>query len=401
MPDKSEIPVMDGGQPVRGTFLPFARPRITDDDIKGVVETLQSGWLATGEKTTRFEEAFGGYVGNRCAVGLTSGTAAIALALQVAGVGTGDEVITTPMTFAATAAPIVHAGAVPVFADIDRSTCNMKPDAAADRITKRTKALLAVHFAGRPCEMGALRQLADQHGLALISDAAHAIEARCGGRKLAEWSEVSAFSFHPNKNITTGEGGMLTTDREDWAEHARRLRFHGISRLVEDGFQVVDVGEPGYKCNMSDLQASLGLTQMETIEAGLERRRVIFEHYNAAFRGMPGVAVPPPVPAGARHAMHMYNILLDTDRLCITRNQFCRALNMENVGAGVHYRSLHQMSYYRDRFSLTDRDYPGSTFVSERILTLPLFAGMSAGDAQSVAEAVSKILRHYHRNGAQ
>ncbi|MDD3604957.1 MAG: DegT/DnrJ/EryC1/StrS aminotransferase family protein [Kiritimatiellae bacterium] len=401
MADETELPVMYGGRPVRDSFLPFARPRITEADIQGILGTLQSGWLATGEKTARFEEAFGSYVGSRYAVGLTSGTAGIALALRVAGVGAGDEVITTPMTFAATAAPIVHAGAVPVFADIDRSSFNINPDQAASRITKRTKALLAVHFAGRPCAMGELRELANTHGLVLISDAAHAIEARYDGRKLAEWSDVSAFSFHPNKNITTGEGGMLTTDRQDWAEHARRLRFHGIARLPDDGFPVIDIVEPGFKYNMSDLQASLGLTQLENIEACLESRRAVFEHYNEAFRGMQGVSVPPPVPERSRHAMHMYNILLDTDGLCISRNRFCRALNMENIGAGVHYRALHQMSFYREHYQLKDVDYPESTFVSERILTLPLFAGMGVDDAQSVVEAVSKILCRCRRSEAR
>jgi len=290
---------------------------------------------------------------------------------------------------------------VPIFADIDPGSFNINPDQVAARITKKTKALLAVHFAGRPCEMGILRHLANSHDLVLISDAAHAIEARYDGRKLAEWSDISTFSFHPNKNITTGEGGMLTTNRQAWAEHARRLRFHGIARLSDDGFPVTDVVEPGFKYNMSDLQASLGLTQMETIENGLESRRLIFEHYNEAFRGMPGVSVPPPVPERSRHAMHMYNILLDTNCLCINRNRFCRALNLENIGAGVHYRSLHQMSFYREHCQLKDEDYPASAFVSDRILTLPLFAGMSVDDAQSVVEAVAKVLRCYRRNGVR
>lgn len=385
-------PAIEGGRPVRDTFLPFARPTITEREIGEVVRTLESGWLATGPRTRQFEEAFAQYIGNRFAVGVTSGTAALALALEVAGIGAGDEVVTTPLTFAATAHQVLLRGAVPVFADIERRTFNIDPDRIEEAMTERTRAILVVHFAGRPCAMDVIQRIADKRGIAVISDSAHAIEALFRGRKLAETAGISAFSFHPNKNMTTGEGGMVATDREDWAKELRLLSFHGIDRAARLGGDVIRLGN---KYNMSDLQAAIGLHQLAALEQNHAARTRLFGLYQSAFVGARGIIPPPPPAASDRHALHMYNILVDIDHLGVTRDGFCEALKAENVGAGVHYSSLHQMTYYRERFGFKRDDFPNSAHVSDRILTLPLYPSMTDADAGTVVEAVLKLAAFY------
>jgi dTDP-4-amino-4,6-dideoxygalactose transaminase len=388
---------IDGGEPVRDTFLPFARSHVTEREISEVAETLRSGWLATGPKTAEFERRFAHYVGQRHAVGVTSGTAALGLALEVAGVGPGDEVITTPLTFVATAHAILDRGATPVFADIDREAWNLDPAEVERRITERTKAVLPVHFAGRASRVEALRDLACTYDLTLVSDSAHAIEARYAKRKLATWFPLSAFSFHPVKNLTTGEGGMVTTDDEEWFSRLRLLRLHGVatdawSRHAGRGGSANDVVMVGHKCNMSDIQASLGLHQLAVLDQRLARREQLWRIYDDCLTEVEGIVRPSAVPPGDRHACHLYCILLDLDRLCVGRDRFRAALRAENVGTGYHYRALHQTTYYRQRLGLADCDLPNSSFVSDRIVTLPLYPTMSDGDAYSVVEAVRKVV---------
>ena len=395
-----KTPAIEGGQPTRPDFLPFAAPLITEAEIAEVVDTLRSGWLATGKKTAAFEEQFAAYSGNRFGIAVNSGTAALALALEVAGVGPGDEVVTTPMTFVATAHQVLCRGATPVFADVDARTFNILPGQAEALFTARTRALLVVHFAGRPCDMQALRRIADTRGVPLISDAAHAIESLHMGKKLATWSDLSAYSFHPSKNVTTGEGGMVTTDNEPWSRETRCLRFHGIDRdaLSRHGARaaaVTDVTALGYKYNMSDLQAGIGIHQLRAVEQNWQRRDELWGRYVAALSGCGGLALPPPCPEGDRHAKHMFNVLLDIDRCRLTRDEFCAALKRENIGAGVHYPSVHRLAYYARRFGIPDSDLPSSSFVSDRILTLPLHAGMSDHDCDSVVSAVSDLVDYY------
>jgi len=393
-------PAVVGGTPVRETFLPFAVPQIGDEEIAAVVDTLRSGWLATGPRTAEFERAFAEYVEMPHAVGLTSGTAAIGLALEMAGVGPGDEVVTTPLTYVATVHEIVHRGATPVLADIDARTFNLAPEAVAQRLTARTRALLLVHFAGRPCAMDAFAEIARRGGLTLVSDSAHAIETRYAGRGLATWFPLSAYSFHPVKNLMTGEGGMVATGDGAWAEALRALRLHGVTSDAwsrRDGTvgPAWDVRRLGYKCNMSDLQASLGLVQLRHLDERLERREALWAIYDDGLAGVRGVTVPPEEPAGNRHARHMYNVLIDPQRTGIGRAAFCDALRRENVGTGHHYPAVHRTTLYRERLALTDAELPRASSVSDRIVTLPLHPGMSDADARTVVEAVRRIVEYY------
>ncbi|MDX1387924.1 MAG: DegT/DnrJ/EryC1/StrS family aminotransferase [Acidobacteriota bacterium] len=391
---------LHGGAPVRRSFLPFAVSRFSEIEIAEVADTLRSGWVTTGPKTERFENEFARYVGNRHAVGVSSGSAALNLALEAAGIGPGDEVVTTPLTFVATAHAILHRGAVPVFVDVDRRTLNLDPEIVERRLTDRTRAILPVHFAGRPCDMETLSAIADAHRLVLVSDSAHAIEAVHRGRKLARWSRINAFSFHPIKNLTTAEGGMLTTDDDDLAAELRLLRLHGLSkdawsRHRGEAFTPADARLLGHKCNMTDLQASLGIHQLARLDDNLARRTRLFEIYDRGFQDLPGIEVPSPLARGGRHAMHLYVVLLDADRLGLDRVGFCKALKAENIGTGHHYPSLHRMTLYRERLDYEDSDLPNSAWVADRIVSLPLYPSMSDEDADSVIEAVRKIVRHH------
>jgi dTDP-4-amino-4,6-dideoxygalactose transaminase len=388
---------LEGGTPVREVFLPYAAPRLSEVEIAAVAETLRSGWLATGPRTEEFEGRFAAYVGHRHAVGVTSGTAALELALEVSGIGPGDEVITSPLTFVATAHAILRRGATPVFADVDRERWTLDPGAVERRITPRTRAVLPVHFAGRPCDMERLSELTRACGLALISDSAHAIEALRAGRKLATWFGLSAFSFHPVKNLTTGEGGMITTDDREVADRLRPMRLHGIAvdawnRRDGEGRFAQDVILPGHKCNMSDIQATLGLHQLATLEERLTARARLWRFYDRELSPVHGIVRPAGCTAGDRHAMHMYNVLVDPERIGLTRDEFRAAMHAENVGTGHHYPSLHRTSFYRARLDLEEGDCPNAAYVSDRIVTLPLQPWMTDDDARSVLEAVHKIV---------
>lgn len=383
----------------RSSWLPVSAPLIEAAEIAEVVATLRSGWLTGGAKTSAFEEQFAAYVGTRHAIGLNSGTAAVELALEIAGIGCGDEVITTPLTFVATAHAILKRRAVPVFADIDATSFNLDPQAVASRIGPRTRAVLAMHFAGRPCAMPQLERLAARHGLLLISDAAHAIEAHAVGRPLATWSCVSAFSFHPTKNLTTGEGGMIATDDGAWAERARQLRLHGLSRAAWDRSRggaaaPLDVELLGHKFLMSDLQASLGLHQLAALERRHAHRARLVGIYDEGLAGLEGLQLPAAPSPRDRHAHHLYTVLVDRRVTGLDRQAFCAALQDAKIGTAHHYPALHQTSYYRDRFGWRAEDCPRAAAIAERIVTLPLFAGMSADDAHSVVAAVRRILRH-------
>jgi len=380
-----------GERPVRKTFLPFATPAISQAMIDEVVDTLRSGWLATGPKTERFEERFALRVASRFALGTTCGSMSLLLALDAAGIGDGDEVITTPLTFVATTNAVLHRRAVPVLADIDPATWNLDPAEVERRITPRTRAILPVHFAGRPCDMTRLSEIAKRHGLVIISDSAHSIESEHARLPLAKWAAINAFSFHPIKNLTTAEGGMITTDRKDWAQRLRHLRLHGVT---SDAFHRhtgrapagYDLIEPGYKCNMSDVQASIGLHQLSALDSNLARRELISKIYDDGLSDIDELQLPARVPEGDRHARHLYNVLVRS------RVRVCEALRAENVGTGHHYPALHRTSFFRERFGTSDTDYPVATSVSERIVSLPLFPTMTDDDAHSVVEALRKVL---------
>jgi dTDP-4-amino-4,6-dideoxygalactose transaminase len=382
---------------MRATFLPFARPSIGEEEIREVVETLRSGWITTGPKTERFAADFLDYVGGRFAVPVSSATAGLHVALLALGVGPGDEVITTPMTFVATLNTIVHCGASPVLCDIDAATLNIRVEQIEARITKKTRAIVPVHYVGQPVDLDPLLELAGSRGIAVLEDAAHAAGAEYKGRRIGSFPTTSVFSFHPNKNITTGEGGMVVTEDQDVFERASLLKFHGMDReawkrFAKDGSPRYDVALPGFKYNMMDIQAALGLHQLRRLDGFIAERAHLAARYDEAFRGLPGLILPQRVPYPARHAWHLYTPLLDLDRLTISRDRFMAELKARNIGTGLHYTAAHEFSYYAKTFGWGPEDFPEAHFVSERIVSLPLFPGLSQEEQDDAVEAVRAVL---------
>jgi dTDP-4-amino-4,6-dideoxygalactose transaminase len=325
----------------------------------------------------------------------------------VAGVSPGDEVITTPLTFCASANVIVHRGARPVFVDVDRDSGLMDPELARKAITKRTKAILPVHLYGQACEMDELMETAERHGLLVVEDAAHAVETWHRGRKVGTIGHLTSFSFYVTKNLTTGEGGMLVTANDDWAEQIRIKRLHGISRdawkrYSQEGFQPYDVIAAGYKCNMMDIQAALGIHQLARLEENLEIRRRHWETYNKAFEGLDEIRALPTLaestaPKRTRHARHLYTILLDLDRLTVSRHEFMNAMKAENVGTGIHFVALNLTSFYQKQFGSKRGDCPRAEFISDRTVSLPLSSALTRNDVNDVIRAVTKVLEAYRK----
>jgi dTDP-4-amino-4,6-dideoxygalactose transaminase len=384
-----------GVPPIRKEFLPFGVPRIDEDAITEVAAALRSGWISAGPRVAEFERAFARYQRARCAIATSSCTAALHLALLASGVGPGDEVITTPLTFCATANAIVHAGAQPVFADVDRRTMNLDPRSVKKALSSRTRAIIAVHLAGRPCDMKALGRIARERGLILISDCAHAIETRYEGKPLASWSLISCYSFYATKNLTTGDGGMLVTNDEGIARRARMLAAHGLS-LKETPHEAAGsprhyrVVEAGFKYNMTDIEAALGLKQLGRIEAYHRRRAQIAVAYTKAFTDLP-LILPAPVPPGVRHAWHLYQILIDSERLGCERDAFGRALFAEGIGCSIHFPALHLQPFYFGMLGKREGDFPNAEFISDRTLSLPLSARLTDVDVADVTQAVRKV----------
>ena len=373
----------------------FAPPAIGPAEVAEVVATLESGWLSTGPRVQQFERAFAEYVGAPHAIAVNSGTAALHLSLLAARVGAGDEVVTTPLTFCATANVVVHVGATPRFADIDPTTWNLSPAAAAAAVTARTRALIPVHYAGRPVESAAFRQLAERQGAVLIEDAAHCIEGRTAGTRVGVTADLTCFSFYATKNLTTGEGGMLTTAREDWAAFVRMASLHGMSRAgwarSVDRSPHYDVIMPGFKYNMMDLQAAIGLHQLAGLEDRLRRREAIWRVYDEGLADLP-LTRPAPVKQGDRHARHLYTVLVDPASGW-TRDAFASALEAEGISTGIHFRALHLHPYYAERFRLRPGMFPVAEMVSERTLSLPLSSAMSDDQVDRVVSVIRTLCR--------
>jgi dTDP-4-amino-4,6-dideoxygalactose transaminase len=387
---------------MRETFLPFARPAIGEEEIAELVDTLRSGWLTTGPKVERFTAAFAEFVGGRYAVPVSSATAGLHVALLALGAGPGDEVVTTPMTFVATLNTIVHCGARPVLADIDAATLNIRPELIEERLTPRTKAILPVHFVGQPADLDPILELAASRGVAVLEDAAHAVGAEYKGRRIGSFPTTSVFSFHPNKNMTTGEGGMVVTEDEAVFEKASLLKFHGMDReswkrFAKSGSPRYDVAVPGFKYNMMDIQAALGLHQLKRLDGFLRERERLAARYQALLADRPGLILPSRVPYPVRHAWHLYTPLLDADVLSIDRDRFLEELKRRNIGTGLHYTAAHEFSYYASGFGWRPEDFPEAHFVSERIFSLPLFPGLTEADQDDVIAAVSEVLKEFRR----
>ncbi len=385
----------------RTEFLPPLAPCLGDEEYNEVLDTLKSGWITMGPKTTRFEELFGQYVGSRHAIAVSSCTAGLHLALVAGEVGPGDEVITTPLTFCSTANVVVHQGATPVLADIRPDTLNIDPEQIRTRITRRTRAIIPVHVGGHPCEMDEIMAIAKEHGLLVIEDGAHATGARYKGRMIGTIGDVTVFSFYATKNLTTGEGGMITTENGEMAEQVRVLRLHGISsdawkRYSDRGSWYYEVLLPGYKYNMNDIQASLGIHQLAKQEEFLRARERYAQMYTDAFNEMPEI-VAPVVKEHVRHAWHLYTIRLSLERLKIDRGQFIEALRKENIGTSVHFIPLHLHPYYRHSYGFKPGDFPIAEGAYDRIVTLPCYPKMSLQDLEDVISAVQKVVTEGRR----
>jgi dTDP-4-amino-4,6-dideoxygalactose transaminase len=399
----SEQLAIAGGAPVRDKFLVFGTPTLGDEEIAEVVDTLRSGWIGMGPKVIRFEEQFRDYIGCRYAVAVSSCTAGLHLGLIVHDIGPGDEVITSPLTFVATANVVLHQGARPVFVDIDPHTLNMDPDRIEAAITPRTRAIIPVHFGGLSCDMDAIMDIASRHHLAIIEDAAHAVGTRYRGRLVgATPGTLASFSFYANKNVTTAEGGMVTTDSQALMDKLLVYRQHGMDRDAWQRYQVkqkdlCDFIAPGYKYNLTDLQASLGIHQLRKLEGFLLAREQLATRFDAAFDQLPLVRRQfRPAPGADRHALHLYVLILDTDRLTVARNQILMALRAENIGATLHYGAVHLLGYYQ-RLGYRRGECPIAEHISERIMSLPLVPTMGASDADDVINAVNKVLGAYTR----
>jgi dTDP-4-amino-4,6-dideoxygalactose transaminase len=374
--------------------VPFSPPDIGTAEIAEVIATLESGWLSTGPRVRQFEEAFAAYIGAPHAVALNSCTAGLHLALIAAGIGPGDEVITTPLTFCATANVIVHVGATPVFADVDLSTGNLDPAAAADAITSRTRAIIPVHYAGRPADVRAFRALADRHGLTIVEDAAHCIEGVAEGRKIGTTGDVTCFSFYATKNLTTGEGGMITTASEDVAERIRIASQHGMSRPAWSRYQALqpsryDVVTPGFKYNMTDLQAAIGLHQLAAIDRHQTRRRAITACYDEVCARLP-VSRFAPVPPGTRHAHHLYPILIE-DPAGPSRDDVALALSKAGIASSVHFPAVRLHRFYRERFGFEPGQFPAAEHIAETVLSLPLSPAHTDAQIEQVAAALAEV----------
>jgi len=385
-----------GGQPVRSSYLVYGSPDVREAEIREVEATLRSGWLGTGPRVASFEEAFRRYIGAGHAMALNSCTAALHLSLIAVGVRPDDEVITCPMTFASTANVILHLGAKPVFVDCDRETLCIDPDQVGARITPRTRALMPVHFAGRSADMTRLLAIAREHDLRVVGDAAHAIETQHQGRKVGLLGDCTAYSFYVTKNVITAEGGMVTTDDPEMADWIKIAGLHGLSRdawkrFSDEGYKHYEVIFPGFKYNMTDIQAALGIHQLARVEENLTRREQLWRRYVEAFADLP-LVVPPEPPAGDRHARHLFVILLDLERLRLSRDEVMAALHAENIGTGVHYRPVHLHPCYRERFGFAPGDFPAAEWIGERTLSLPLSTKLTDEDAEDVIRALRKVL---------
>lgn len=389
-----------GAYTPRAEFLSFSPPVVGEEEVREVVDTLRSDWLTTGPKTRQFEQDFARYVGASGALALNSCTAGLHTALVALGIGPGDEVITTPMTFAATVNVIEHVGARPVLVDVESDTLNLDPRAIERAITARTRAIIAVHYSGHPADLDAIEELALPYGLVVIEDAAHSLPARYKSRMIGGGGNPTAFSFYATKNLTTAEGGMLTGPPE-FLERARPISLHGmtrdaLTRYAKGGSWRYEVTSPGFKYNMTDIQAAMGLCQLRKLDRFDRRRREVVHAYTQAFGGNESLEVPVE-RADVTHAWHLYVLRLRLETLRIGRDRFIDELTARNIGTSVHFIPVHLHPYYRDRYGWAPDDFPVAYHGFERMLSLPLNPRLTPHDVEDVITAVEDVVRTYRR----
>lgn len=385
---------------MRKQFLPFAKPMVSEDAIADVADSIRSGWLAMGPKTVDFEQKFAKFVGAKFAVSVNSATAGLHLA-AMALIKPGDEVITTPMTFASTVNAVIYAGGKPVLVDIDPHTFNIDVNKIEAAITPKTKAIIPVHFAGRPCDMDKLEEIAKKYDLGIIEDSAHALGAQYKGKRIGFGrgaKHIAVFSFHPTKNITTGEGGMICTNDEDAAEQMSMQRQNGMSkgawkRYQSSGKSHYDIFMPGLKYQMMDIQAAIGRDQLKYLEEFNARRREIVARYQREFADIEGLILPPAIEEGNVHSWHIYTPMIDIDKVNFSRDDFMAKMAEKNIGTAYHYQALHLFTCYGELTGLKKGDLPNAEYVSDRIVSLPLFPAMTDDDVTDVIEAVKEVMK--------
>lgn len=392
-------PAIEGGSPIREDFLPYGTQWLNECEINEVVDSLKSKWITTGPKMRMFEENFKSFRDSKYAVAVNSGTAALHISTSTIDVKPGDEVITTPLTFVASANCVVYRGGTPIFADIKKDTYNIDPNEIIQKITPKTKAIIPVHYAGQPCDMNEIAEIAGKHNLYIIEDAAHAIDAEYKGKKIGSISDLTAFSFHPVKNITTAEGGMVTTNNDEFHDKLLMFRSHGITkdavkRFGKSSDYFYDMQLLGFRYNLSELHASLGIHQLNKLEFFQKRRIEIVELYNRELQDLEEITLPY-VKKDVKHTWHLFIIQLNLEKLKVNRDHIFKALREENIGVNVHYIPVHYHSYYQDRFGLKKGILPNVEWLYPRLLTIPLFPKMSNDDAYDVINALEKVIKFY------
>lgn len=392
---------INGGKPVREKLLGFSPPLIKKEEIKEVVDSMKSCWLTAGPKVIRFEEKFKDYIGCKHAVSVNSCTSALHLSLIISGIKSGDEVITTPITWPSTANVIIHVGAKPVFVDVEKDTLNIDAKKIEEKITAKTKAIIPVHMAGKACDLKEIHRIAKEHGLKVIEDCAHAAESTFEGKKIGAISELNCFSFYATKNIACGEGGMITTDNDEYADKARVLRLHGLDkdawqRYSTTEFKLHQVVLPGFKYNWTDLQAGIGLHQLEKVESSWEKRQRIAKKYYRELRELP-LELPKKPDKDSKMAWHLFIVQLKLEELKASRNQIVSAINKENIGTGIHFYSLHLQPYYKETLGCKENDFPIAADISNRIISIPLSPKMNSIDVQDTINAMKKVLEYYSK----
>lgn len=392
---------LNGGKPVREKYLVFGKPDLQEAEIQEVTDCLRSGWVGTGPRVAKFQEGIKNYVGAKHALAVNSCTAGLHLSMIASNLGPGDEVITTPMTFAATANVIEHVGATPVFADCKSEDMLIDPREIEKKINARTKAIVPVHLAGRVCDMDPILRMAQARGLKVISDAAHALGSEYKGKKIGSFSDFTVFSFYATKNLVTAEGGMVTTSNEEGLAKLATYSLHGMSRdawkrYSDAGFKHYLVEAAGFKYNMTDLQASIGLKQLERFEAMQARRKEVWHTYMRELEGLP-IDLPAREDPESQHSYHLFTIFPRLEELKCDRDQMLQALHKENIGVGVHYVALHLHPFYQQKYGYKRGDFPNAERISDRTISIPMGSNLSDQDVQDVVSAIRKVLAYYRR----